>query len=338
MLRVARGRTVPWHDSVRILLPRVSHGVLRPDYRRRYGQLTSTEALKNFVYNEPVAVEGFGESAKGFRRLSTDEGALGGKKQKRSAPSSAPNKPISLRLSDRDHKNEIFIDLLERLTVLFAPNGSVVRAEIDGCIQMKSFLQGSPELHIGLNENLQIGRDSGSYGTVLDDCNFHECVKLDDFEGNRELVLRPPDGEFTLMNYRISGNPTQALPFRVSVSSEDTSDHGRVDVVVRLDCDIPPKSYGSNLLIRVAVPKATSSCSYELGAPGQTVEYKKDEKVALWKITKAAGGLSYYCRLKVGHHLPVAALCDSILPRTHISPTTRYTFGAHLFLFYCWDR
>mmetsp|Transcript_1162 Transcript_1162/g.3964 ORF Transcript_1162/g.3964 Transcript_1162/m.3964 type:complete len:229 (+) Transcript_1162:40-726(+) len=164
---------------------------------------------------------------------------------------------------------------------------------------MKSFLQGSPELRIGLNENLQIGRDVGSYGTVLDDCNFHECVKLDDFEGNRELALRPPDGEFTLMNYRISGNPTQALPFRVSLSFEDTTDHGRLDVVVRLDCDIPPKSYGSNLLIRVAVPKATSSCAYELGAPGQSVEYKKDEKVAAWKITKAVGGLSYYCRLKM---------------------------------------
>ena len=103
-----------------------------------YGQLTSTEALKNFVYNEAVAVEGVAAGLnKGFRRLSVEEGGGKGGKQKRSAPSSAPNKPISLRLSDRDHKNEIFIDLLERLTVLFASNGSVVRAEIDGCIQMK---------------------------------------------------------------------------------------------------------------------------------------------------------------------------------------------------------
>lgn len=38
-----------------------------------YGQLTSTEALKNFVYNEPVAVEGLGGASKGFRRLSADD-------------------------------------------------------------------------------------------------------------------------------------------------------------------------------------------------------------------------------------------------------------------------
>eukprot|EP00041_Stephanoeca_diplocostata_P004609 m.47741 g.47741 ORF g.47741 m.47741 type:complete len:447 (-) comp15235_c0_seq1:217-1557(-) len=264
-----------------------------------YGQLTSTESLKNFVYNNPIAVEGLASDSKGFRRMSAEDGA--GRKQKRSAPSSAPNKPISLRLSDqRDHKNEIFIDLLERLTVLFGANGNVLRAEIDGCIQMKSFLQGSPELHIGLNEDLQIGRKGGiSYGVILDDCNFHECVKDEEFESNRALVLRPPDGEFTLMNYRISGNPNQALPFRVALTFEDSSDHGRTDVVVRLDCDIPPKSFGSNILVRVPLPKATSSCSYELGAPAQSVEYKKDEKVAIWKLTKANGGLSYYCRLKI---------------------------------------
>ena len=41
------------------------------------------------------------------------------------------------------------------------------------------------------------------------------------------------------------------------------------------------------------------SCAYELGAAGQTVEYKKEERVALWKLTKVSGGLSYYCRLKL---------------------------------------
>lgn len=29
-------------------------------------------------------------------------------------------------------------------------------------------------------------------------------------------------------------------------------------MVVRLDCDIPPKSFGSNILVRVPLPKATS--------------------------------------------------------------------------------
>lgn len=69
---------------------------------------------------------------------------------------------------------------------------------------------------------------------MLDDCNFHECVNLDNFDMAKSVTLRPPDGEvgcrprahttlarpltllivcltraarmqFTLMNYRISG-------------------------------------------------------------------------------------------------------------------------------------
>lgn len=104
---------------------------------------------------------------------------------------------------------------------------SVLRSEIDGCIQMKSFLQGLPELRVGLNEDLVVGKQPGMgidcfvdlimlpefsvlilesinhihyvLGSVIcvDDCNFHECVNLGEFEHDRTLVLRPPDGEVT---------------------------------------------------------------------------------------------------------------------------------------------
>lgn len=55
-------------------------------------------------------------------------------------------------------KNEIFVDILERLNVLFAANGSVVNSAIDGCIQMKSYLSGNPELKLALNSDLVIGK------------------------------------------------------------------------------------------------------------------------------------------------------------------------------------
>ena len=46
------------------------------------------------------------------------------------------------------------------MTVLIGANGSVLRQEIDGAIQMKSFLQGTPEIFIGLNENMSIGKSA----------------------------------------------------------------------------------------------------------------------------------------------------------------------------------
>ncbi|RYH00557.1 hypothetical protein EON65_49180 [archaeon] len=70
---------------------------------------------------------------------------------------------------------------------------------------------GNPELRLALNEDLVIGKSSGVYGSVvLDDVNFHECVHLDEFESSKVLHFLPPDGEFSLLNYRVTAD------FRVS--------------------------------------------------------------------------------------------------------------------------
>ncbi len=111
--------------------------------------------------------------------------------------------------------------------------------------------------------------------------------------------------QFTAMHYRIAGAFHQTLPFRVSLTQEGSpgtsgaGGSGRADLLVRLDCDVPTKVTAATITVRVPLPKYVSGCAYELGAPGQTVEYKKDARVAVWRLTKAAGGLSYYCRLKV---------------------------------------
>ena len=46
-------------------------------------------------------------------------------------------------------KNEIFLDIVEKLNLLVASNGTVLRSEIIGAVKMKSFLSGMPELKLG---------------------------------------------------------------------------------------------------------------------------------------------------------------------------------------------
>jgi len=47
--------------------------------------------------------------------------------------------------------------------------------------------------------------NSGGGGpVVLDDCNFHECVNVSEFETSRSLSFFPPDGEFVALNYRVT--------------------------------------------------------------------------------------------------------------------------------------
>jgi hypothetical protein len=78
-----------------------------------YPQSTSTETLKLYVHNEPVAVES---------KVSAHGGGMLG--TKKTISSAAVHKPISLSTTSSGKKNEIFVDILERLTVLFNSNVS----------------------------------------------------------------------------------------------------------------------------------------------------------------------------------------------------------------------
>lgn len=94
---------------------------------------------------------------------------------------------------------------------------------------MKSYLHGNPELRLVLNNDLQVGRTTevGYAGqganVILDDCNFHECVDLRDFDTMKTLIINPPDGEFLVMNYRV--NSEYNAPFRVYPFIEELSQY-----------------------------------------------------------------------------------------------------------------
>ena len=69
-------------------------------------------------------------------------------------------------------KNEIFLDVVEKLDILVAANGNVLRSEILGIVKMKSFLSGMPELKLGLNDKIWFettGRTTRSKTVEMDD-------------------------------------------------------------------------------------------------------------------------------------------------------------------------
>merc|ERR1719327_2564527 len=113
----------------------------------------------------------------------------------------------------KHRKNEIFLDVVEKLNLLVAANGTLLRSEILGALKMRSYLSGMPELKLGLNDRVlfeQAGRSVGKGKAVdLEDIKFHQCVRLARFENDRTISFIPPDGEFELMSYRLS---TQVRP------------------------------------------------------------------------------------------------------------------------------
>lgn len=126
-------------------------------------------------------------------------------------------------------RDEIFVDIVEKLTCTFNASGYLQSAQIDGAIQVKSYLTGNPAIRIALNDDLAIGKREGPVGgygyssgpdiVMLDDANFHESVQMDRFDTEHVLELTPPDGEFALMNYRSTYEVHP--PYRVFATLEE---------------------------------------------------------------------------------------------------------------------
>lgn len=185
------------------------------------------------------------------------------------------------------------------MNVLFSPNGYVLNSSIDGNIQMKSYLAGNPELRLALNEDLVVG-GKGEYGqVVLDDLNFNECVNLNEFDGTRTLTFYPPDGEFVLLNYRITNE--FRVPFKMLPSVEQLSST-KLEILLTLRNEIPQNNYGANVAVRIPVPRSTATVFCEpIGGEGceQNAEYLANERKVLWTIKKFPGSTEMTIKIKL---------------------------------------
>mmetsp|Transcript_22476 Transcript_22476/g.35162 ORF Transcript_22476/g.35162 Transcript_22476/m.35162 type:complete len:479 (-) Transcript_22476:1408-2844(-) len=302
---------------------------------RGFPQGMSTELLKAYVYNEPVAVSASSGSSGGggvsgkLDKLSmalADKVSLG---EKKTMSSSAAQKPIHVSSDRKD--NTIFVDVIERLSLVIDRNGTLQHSYINGQIMLKSFMTGSPEMRLGLNDNLKITSlgvgseggpshaDKSSATLTIDDVSFHECVRWE--EGSKQPVLTfyAPDGEFALMNYRITARfrpPLSMQPFLEVLGSG-------LDYVVRIRAEFPPEKVAANIAVTFALPSWASSVSVETAAsPGSSgekganlsggkAEVDRKTQVVSWLIPKLPGGAEVLVRAKIvpASHVQ-AAMCD----------------------------
>ena len=73
-------------------------------------------------------------------------------------------------------KNEVFLDVIEKLNLLISSSGNVLRSEVLGTVRMKCFLSGMPELKLGLNDKVlfeMTGRTTRGKLIEMEDIKFH---------------------------------------------------------------------------------------------------------------------------------------------------------------------
>ncbi|CAJ1971678.1 unnamed protein product [Sphenostylis stenocarpa] len=265
-----------------------------------YVQTTSTEMLKAYVFNEPLVIDAARLSPLGPASIF----AQGSKRM----PGIAVTKSVVATEPGGRRREEIFVDIIEKISITFSSSGYILTSEIDGTIQMKSYLSGNPEIRLALNDDLSIGRSqgagagyrssSGSGTVVLDDCNFHESVRLESFDIDRTLSLIPPDGEFPVMNYRM----TQEFrpPFRINALIEEAGLH-KAEVILKVSAEFASSVTSNTIKVQMPLPKCTSRVSFELepGAIGQTTDFKEANKRLEWSLKKIVGGFEHTLRAKL---------------------------------------
>lgn len=96
---------------------------------------------------------------------------------------------------------------------------------------------------------------------MLDDCNFHECVDVRDFEAMKTLSINPPDGEFLVMNYRINGD--YQTPFRIYPFIDELSQY-KLQLTLKVRATFPPDHFATGVTVKFPVPRVTSGVSFEI--------------------------------------------------------------------------
>ncbi|KAL4275999.1 hypothetical protein AHAS_Ahas20G0163300 [Arachis hypogaea] len=110
--------------------------------------------------------------------------AVGENRAEKKMPGTVITKYVVANEPGGRKREEIFVDVIGKISVTFNSSGYILTSEIDGTIQMKSYLTGNPEIRLALNDDLSIGRSdyASSTAVILDDCNFHESIHLDSFD------------------------------------------------------------------------------------------------------------------------------------------------------------
>ncbi|MCJ1254091.1 hypothetical protein MMC24_001905 [Lignoscripta atroalba] len=119
------------------------------------------------------------------------------------------------RANVRHTSNELYVDIVETLSVTLAPSGRPLAAFANGSIAFTSKISGVPDMLLTLSApggRIAVDR-------VIELPVFHPCVRLARWkERPGELSFVPPDGKFLLAGYEVN-----LLPSYSSISSKSTT-------------------------------------------------------------------------------------------------------------------
>lgn len=170
--------------------------------------------------------------------------------------------------------NEIFFDLVESMDIIMDAEGGLVRVGVRGSIEVNSRLSGMPDVLLVLTNT-----------ELFDDVSYHRCVRHARYETDRSISFVPPDGKFTLFQYRCKPLHSLQPPFYVTPQVTFNKDGGRLNCMIGLRHG----SHGSDqkeihrLVVHIPLPPQTETVNVNTCSHG-TFAFNTSTKVLSWRI------------------------------------------------------
>ena len=245
-----------------------------------YPQLTETKVLQEFIKTDAY-------------RMSKEE-----KLTDVVVPTAASN-AVSWRTEDIKYsKNEVFLDVVEKLNMIVSSNGEILSSEIIGQLRMNSRLSGMPELKLGLNDKTLYdmqGKTSRGKLVEMEDIKFHQCVRLSKFNQDRSITFIPPDGEFILMDYRMGARVKPLILVETTIENQTKS---KIEYLIKAKAQFKSKSTANNVEILIPVPSDVDSPVFKTNIG--SVWYVPEEDGMIWTIKQFSGRKEFLMRASFG--------------------------------------
>lgn len=172
--------------------------------------------------------------------------------------------------------NEVYFDIIESLDVIIDADQRVVSASVFGEIKARCHLSGTPDL------TLSFVRPE-----LLEDCSLHRCVRISRFEKERVASFVPPDGDFTLLTYRVR-NLASRIPVYVRPQFTWSRSGAKFSIALGQKMELPKPL--TDIVLIMPLPKGCSSA--QATANIGVVKVDQFAKTLRWEIPKMPADIS----------------------------------------------
>ncbi|KAG0705393.1 AP-4 complex subunit mu-1 [Chionoecetes opilio] len=243
-------------------------------------QLQTPDKLQSHIYSRVVA-------AKESSAIISTPGLFGLEK---SAPCTAAQQ--SALMVDTG-KRELYVDVVEKVWASVSSEGTVIRAEVTGAIQVRCFLPGNPTLSLALNTSLStLPQEGFTTGTRMSEVEFGSGVNVSggDGGGRKLSVMTIPGQEMTVARYTLAPDHPHLLPFTLTGTTAALTPSD-AELKLKLVSNTGMGTVAPHVSLHVAAPPTTAAVMSRTSGPrDQTVTFSQDSKTITWTISQFPGG------------------------------------------------